>query len=123
MILPEVYQSPDGSGLAVETSDGEFIELGRNTLGSWDKQGMIEVIPDSWSQLVPSPQMGRVFLPGETVPGGVPVISYDGNVFRNRRDRVMKAGWAIEIVLPSAAALEQHVERRRWVDQMMEKQR
>jgi hypothetical protein len=53
VILPEVYQSPDGSGLAVETSDGEFIELGRNTLGSWDKQGMIEVIPDSWVRLVP----------------------------------------------------------------------
>jgi hypothetical protein len=53
MILPEVYQSPDGSGLAVETSDGEFIELGRNILGSWDKQGMIEVIPDSWVRLMP----------------------------------------------------------------------
>lgn len=66
------------------------------------------------------PSMGRVFLPGETVPGGVPVMSYDGNVFRNGRNRVMKAGWAIEIVMPSAEALEQHVQRRRFVDQMME---
>jgi hypothetical protein len=55
MTPPEVYQSPDGSGLAVETSDGEFIELGRNILGSWDKQGMIEVVPDSWVRLVPLP--------------------------------------------------------------------
>lgn len=122
MILPEVYQSPDGSSLAVETSDGEFIELGRNILGSWDKQGMIEVIPDSWSQLVPSPQMGRVFLAGETVPAGVPVIDYAGNIWRDRRGRALH-GWAIEIVLPSAEALEEHVQRRRWVDQMMEENR
>jgi hypothetical protein len=123
MILPEVYQSPDGSGLAVETSDGEFIELGRNTLGSWDKQGMIEVIPDSWSQLVPSPPMGRVFLAGETVPGGVPVLNHDGNVWRNNRDRALKTGWAIEIMLPSAEALEERIQGRRWVDQMMEEHR
>lgn len=122
MILPEVYQSPDGSGLAVETSDGEFIKLGRNALGVWYTHALIE-IPDSWSQLVPSPPMGRVFLAGETVPGGVPVLNHDGNVWRNNRDRVLKTGWAIEIVLPSAEALEQHIQRRHFVDQMMEEQR
>jgi hypothetical protein len=181
MTLPEIYQSPDGSGFAIETSDGEFIELGRNILGAWDKQGMIEIIPDSWVRLVPSVRatsvefdeeygmryvtvldepvhrttsetsvnvdwsrdgnlvgvellgpdgdmsesalsMGRVFLPGETVPAGVSVIDYAGNVWRTRRDRVL-FGWAIEIVLPSAEALEQHIQRRHFVDQAMEEQR
>jgi hypothetical protein len=123
MILPEVYQSPDGSSLAVETSDGEFIELGRNILGSWDKQGMIEVVPDSWSQLAPSPPMGRVFLAGETVPGGTPVVNHVGGVWRHHEDRAVKTGWVIEIVLPSTEALEQHVQRRHWVDQTMEEHR
>jgi hypothetical protein len=66
--------------------------------------------------------LGRVFLAGETVPAGVSVIDYAGNVWRTRRDRVLH-GWAIEIVLPSADALEQHIQRRHFVDQAMEEQR
>lgn len=124
--MTEIYQSPDGNTLAIETADGEFIELSRNVLGGWDKEGMIEDFPDSWALLVPDTRaamMGRVFLAGETVPARVPVVNYDGNVWRNNRDRVLKAGWAIEIVFPSAEALEQHVQRRRWVDQMAEELR
>lgn len=52
MSVPRIYQSPDGSGLAIEQPDGEFSEIGRWD-GMWTNLGLIEVVPDHWVRLVP----------------------------------------------------------------------
>lgn len=99
------------------TTEGAPVNL------DWTREGNlvgIELLGPGGEVPESVPPMGRVFLAGETVPAGVPVVHYDGNVWRNNRDRMLKAGWAVEIILPSTEALEEHVQRRRWVDQMAE---
>lgn len=179
MAALRIYRSPDGKSLAIEQPDGEFIELHEPGQHAQQALSLLEVVPDSWVQLVPRvratsveadeehgmwyvnvldepvhhttegapvnldwtpdgnlvgiellglggevpesvPPMGRVFLAGETVPAGVPVVNHVGGVWKHHADRVVKTGWAIEIILPSAEALEEHVQRRRWVDEMSE---
>jgi len=71
-------------------------------------------LPGRWPQ-------GRPFLPGDTVPAGTPVVTHTGNVWRNDRDRVLKTGWAIEIVLPPAEEQERHVADHRQVRELAER--
>lgn len=91
MILPEVYQSPDGSGLAVETSDGEFIKLGRNALGVWYTHALIE-IPDTWVRLVPSVRASSVEFDEEYGMRYVTVL--DEPVHRTTSDTSVNVDWS-----------------------------
>lgn len=102
-----VHHTTEGAPVTLDwTRDGNLI--GIELLGPGGE------VPGS------NPPMGRVFLAGETVPAGIPVVNHVGDLWRHHEDRAVKTGWAIEVVLPSVEALEEHVQRRRWVDQMMQ---
>jgi hypothetical protein len=110
-VAPRIYQSPDGSSLAVETADGEFIELGRNILGSWDKQGMIEVVPDSWVRLVPSARASSVEFDEEY--GMRYVTVSDEPVHRTTSDTSVNVDWSRDGNLVGVELLGPDGEERR----------
>jgi hypothetical protein len=58
--ISAIYRSPDGTGLALQNPDGEFVEIGREH-GTWVTQGLLEVVPDHWVRLVPSEDPVREF--------------------------------------------------------------
>ena len=75
-----VWMSPNCESMAVEREDGEFEELERSD-GFWAATGMIEVVPDDWTPLIPEDLTTMASLlreagyqvirtPGCTKPGG-----------------------------------------------------
>lgn len=95
MNVPKIYQSPDGTSLAIEQSDGEFVEVGRDHgYGPWVTLGLLEVVPDNWVRLVPSTRASSVEFDEEYGMRYVTVL--DEPVHRTTSETSVNVDWSRE---------------------------
>jgi hypothetical protein len=91
-VAPRIYQSPDGSSLAIEQPDGEFIELHQPGQHAQQAMSLLEVIPDSWVRLVPSVRASSVEFDEEY--GMRYVTVSDEPVHRTTSDTSVNVDWS-----------------------------